>query len=42
MEDFKDDEAGKLPNDLKRGVLSEDGLYNFLADYDEIKSKLRF
>ena len=41
MEDFKDDEAGKLPKDLKRGVLSEDSIYNFLSDYDEIKSKLR-
>ena len=26
--DFADDEAGKLPKDLKRGVLSEDGIYN--------------
>lgn len=42
MEDFKDDEAGKLPKDLKRGVLSEDELYNFLSECDEIKSKLRF
>ncbi|MBQ6431773.1 MAG: DUF4298 domain-containing protein [Oscillospiraceae bacterium] len=24
------DEAGKLPADLKRGVLSEDGIYNML------------
>ncbi len=28
--DFKADEANKLPKDLKRGVLSEDGLYNLL------------
>ena len=28
--DFADDEAGKLPKDLKRGVLSEDGIYNLL------------
>lgn len=28
--DFKLDEEGKLPTDLKRGVLSEDGLYNLL------------
>ncbi|MBP5469595.1 MAG: DUF4298 domain-containing protein [Candidatus Riflebacteria bacterium] len=41
MEDFKDDEAGKLPKDLKRGVLSEDGIYNFLSDYDEINRKLK-
>ena len=29
--DFEEDEAGKLPADLKRGVLSEDGVYNMLA-----------
>lgn len=28
--DFKADEAKKLPKSLKRGVLSEDGLYNLL------------
>ncbi len=31
--DFEADEAGKLPKDLKRGVLSEDGLWNMLNDY---------
>lgn len=31
-EDFEADEAGLVPKDLKRGVLSEDGLYNLLAD----------
>ena len=29
--DFEADEAGKLPKDLKRGVLSEDGLYDLLV-----------
>ena len=28
--DFRLDEEGKLPKDLKRGVLSEDGIYNLL------------
>jgi hypothetical protein len=28
--DFKLDEEGKLPKDLKRGVLSEDGIDNLL------------
>lgn len=32
IEDFEADEAGNLPADLKRGVLSEDGIYNLLAD----------
>ena len=29
-QDFADDEAGRLPKDLKRGVLSEDGIWNIL------------
>ena len=32
MKDYQDDEEGKLPFDLKRGVLSEDGVYNILDD----------
>ena len=36
-EDFEDEEKGKLPPDLKRGILSEDMLYNLLTDFDEIK-----
>ena len=31
-EDFEADEAGKFPKDLKRGVLSEDGIYNLLEE----------
>ena len=30
--DFEADEAGLVPQGLKRGVLSEDGLYDLLAD----------
>lgn len=30
--DFAADEAGLLPKDLKRGVLSEDGIYNLLEE----------
>ena len=30
--DFETDEKGLLPRGLKRGVLSEDGLYNLLTD----------
>ena len=36
-QDFAADEAGKLPQDLKRGVLSEDGIWNLLSDYREIQ-----
>lgn len=31
LRDYELDEAGLLPGDLKRGVLSEDGVYNLLA-----------
>ncbi len=33
-EDFKADEAGLLPADLRRGVLSEDGIYNVLEEFE--------
>lgn len=36
MKDFEDDEAGKLPADLKRGVLSEDTVYNLITDHHEL------
>ena len=35
-EDFEADEEGILPKDLKRGVLSEDGIYNLLTDYQRL------
>ena len=35
-QDFADDEAGLFPADLKRGVLSEDGIYNLLEQYHEL------
>ena len=38
-QDFAADEAGKLPPDLKRGVLSEDGIWNLLSDYRDIQKK---
>lgn len=34
--DYEDDELGKLPRDLKRGVLSEDAVYNLLVDHREV------
>ena len=33
--DYEADEAGKLPESLKRGVLSQDGVYNLLAEWQE-------
>ena len=37
MEDYCRDERGELPAQLKRGVLSEDGVYDLLCDAAEIK-----
>jgi len=34
--DYRLDEAGLLPKNMKRGVLSEDALYNFFSDADKI------
>ena len=40
-QDFADDEAGRLPADLKRGVLSEDGIWNLLSDVSELNLRIR-
>ena len=40
-QDFVDDEAGLLPADLKRGVLSEDAIWNLLADSKELNKKVK-
>ena len=34
--DFEADEEGKFPAGMKRGVLSEDGVYNLLEQYGEL------
>ena len=39
-QDFADEEAGKLPADLRRGVLSEDGIWNLLTDARELVERL--
>lgn len=39
--DFSDDEKGKLPKDLKRGVLSEDGIYLLLEEIKETADCLK-
>ena len=38
--DFEDDEAGRLPKDLKRGVLSEDAVYNLLAENSNLQAEI--
>lgn len=39
-QDYADDEAGKIPRDLPRGVLSEDAVYNLLADWDRLRARM--
>ena len=34
--DFAADEDGRFPAGMKRGVLSEDGVYNLLEQYGEL------
>ena len=38
--DLDDDTAGKLPHDLKRGVLSEDAAWNTLTEVRELNERL--
>ena len=40
-QDYADDEAGLLPADLKRGVLSEDSIWNLLSDVRELNERLK-
>lgn len=42
MTDFEADEAGLLPKDMKRGVLSEDGLNDLLDAFKAFEYKLKF
>lgn len=39
--DYRDDEEGKLPSDLKRGILSEDGIYNVLDDNTRLLEEMK-
>ncbi len=39
--DFAADSAGLLPHDLKRGVLSEDAVWNLLEDVRDLKERMR-
>ena len=40
-QDFADDEQGLLPSDLKRGVLSEDAIWNLLSDCNELNARMQ-
>ncbi len=40
-QDIADDSEGRLPQDLKRGVLSEDAVWNLLEDVSDLKERMR-
>lgn len=40
MQDYEADEQGKLPEDLKRGVLSEDAVYDLIIENRELVLKM--
>lgn len=40
-QDYEADEAGMLPKDLKRGVLSQDALYDILSEFDTLEKQIR-
>lgn len=40
LQDFNDDEEGRLPKNLKRGVLSEDGIWNLLTECRELNVRM--
>lgn len=41
MRDYEDDEAGKLPEDLKRGVLSEDAVYDLITEHRSLMARMQ-
>ena len=40
-EDLAADEEGRLPDDLPRGILSEDGIYDALGSAEALRDRLR-
>lgn len=40
-QDLAADEAGRLPQGMKRGVLSEDGIWNLLDDNKELLARIK-
>ena len=38
--DLAEDEAGRLPKELLRGVLSEDGIYDLLTENDRLRKRM--
>ena len=40
-EDYEADEKGKIPKDLKRGVISQDTLFDLLEETDRLQNAIR-
>ncbi len=40
-QDFAADEAGRLPKEMKRGVLSEDAVWNLLEERDRLELRMK-
>lgn len=40
MADFEADEAGLIPAELKRGVLSEDAVYDLITDHRDLMTRM--
>ena len=40
-QDYADDEAGLFPQNLQRGVLSEDGIWNVLEENRKLMDRMR-
>ncbi len=41
QQDYADDEEGRIPHELKRGVLSQDGVYDLLSDTLRLCSQMK-
>ncbi|MBR5224095.1 MAG: DUF4298 domain-containing protein [Clostridia bacterium] len=41
LKDYEDDEAGRLPEGLKRGVLSQDAVYDLLQLQRELRDMMK-
>ena len=40
LQDFEADEEGRLPKDLKRGVLSEDAVFDLITEHERLLERL--
>ena len=41
LDDFEADEAGLIPAEIKRGVLSEDAVYNLIVEHKELMKRMQ-